>query len=206
MPSCAGANFMLRRLLLLLAAAIVAPLVAGYSAAPAQAARDCGHSVLNDYLPDSVVNRAFPARCYRKAISYLQVDQKIYGEAEDDLRRAMHLALLQRGRRAGSPDDDPIIPGAAGRGPGNPAARAGGGVPGAGGGAAGAEEPKGFIHRAIDWLGPGSADEIPLPLLVLGALALLLLLGALASFFARRIQTRRADLAAASAPAAKRRP
>ncbi len=177
-------------------------------AAPATAARDCGWSVLNDYFPDETVNRRFRVHCFRLAIAHLQEDQKIYGNVAADLRRYMQLALLQRGRGSGA-SDNTIIPGAGSGGD------VGGGGPAAGGGrgdgsgvgrSGGDAKDKGFIDRAIDWIGPQNADEIPLPLLVLGGLALLLLLAAGTSFLARRIQARRATLAEAPAAPPKQRP
>src|SRR5204862_1262527 len=63
--------------------------------------------------------------------------------------------------------------------------------------------PKGFLSRWIDWLGPKNAGSVPLPLLVLAAIALLLLAAAAASFVARRIQGRRVVPATAPAPPPK---
>ena len=59
--------------------------------------------------------------------------------------------------------------------------------PGGGGGKGG-----GFFHWLAGKLGPSTADTIPIPLLVLGGLALMLMLAAAVSFFARRVQARRA--------------
>ena len=63
---------------------------------------------------------------------------------------------------------------------------------------------EGFLTRAIDSIGPSNASSIPLPLLVLGGVALLLLAAGAASFLARRIQSRRVQVAPAPAPPPKR--
>src|SRR5437867_3340748 len=62
----------------------------------------------------------------------------------------------------------------------------------AGGGGGGGGKGGGFFGWLADKLGPSTADTIPIPLLVLGGLALTLLLAAAVSFFARRMQARRA--------------
>lgn len=91
-----------------------------------------------------------------------------------------------------------------GRAPGNdtgagPAAgRPGSGRPGSGtpaqGGVAPGRNPErgGPVGGVIREVGPDSADEVPIPLLVLGSLAVLLVLLGSAGFLARRLQARRA--------------
>ena len=49
---------------------------------------------------------------------------------------------------------------------------------------------------AIDAIGPGSADAVPVPLMVLGGLSVLLLSLGAAGFAARRVQARRETLRA----------
>jgi hypothetical protein len=61
----------------------------------------------------------------------------------------------------------------------------------------------GFFRELLARLGPKNADSIPIPLLVLAGLALLLLGAASASYLARWIQARRAQLAPAPAPASR---
>ncbi|HXH98370.1 MAG TPA: hypothetical protein VNH40_14275, partial [Gaiellaceae bacterium] len=61
---------------------------------------------------------------------------------------------------------------------------------------------KSFVTKLFDSVGPGNATSIPLPLLVLAGLAVLLLLAAVATWLAKRIQARR--MAPAPAPAERR--
>ena len=80
--------------------------------------------------------------------------------------------------------------------------------PGRGGGSGGGSsgQTKGILHTLAADIGPGNAQSIPLPLLVLGGLALLLFLTAAATWFARRLQGRRITPAPAHAPASSVRP
>ncbi len=59
--------------------------------------------------------------------------------------------------------------------------------------------PGGVLSKLAADIGPGNAQSIPLPLLVLGGLALLLLLTAALTWFMRRLQARRVTPAPAIA-------
>lgn len=178
-----------RRLLtltLVLAAMVVG---VGTTVAPAAAAtKPCWKRLINDWY-DGRIDQTYPARCYRAAVKNLPEDVDAYSTAREDIERA----LLAAARRKGGPldPDDPIPPG-----PGNSAGpkaeqddgstgddgQAAPPLPGGGGG------DNGGVLEAFR---PSSADEIPVPLLVLGGLAVLLLGAAAASFVARKIQARR---------------
>jgi hypothetical protein len=56
---------------------------------------------------------------------------------------------------------------------------------------AGRDGGGGPVGQAINSFGSDSADSVPVPLIVLGSLAILLLLLGAAGFVARRLQTRR---------------
>ena len=185
------------RLLLAAFAATLALLAAGVgsaSAAPAaslQATSTCWQQVINDWLDNGQVDRIYAIPCYTQAIQHLSQypDVAGYSSAEDDIRRALQAAFrLDRGGGDGT-----------GLGGGSPS---GGGPSGTGGSGKGG---KGFINAIFDRLGPGNAQSIPLPLLVLAGLALLLLLAAGATWFARRLQSRRVTPAPATAPASPKR-
>jgi len=189
-------------LLAALLAALVgaAALLAGAgaaSAAPAasfQATSTCWQQVINDWLDNNQVDRVYAIPCYTQAIQHLSQypDVAGYSSAEDDIRRA-ELAAIRLDRGNGGP---PSLGG--GGGPGGPGGGGGGSTgPGKGGG--------GFFNAIGDRLGPGNAQSIPLPLIVLAGLALLLLLAAGATWLARRIQSRRVSPAPATAPAGPKR-
>jgi hypothetical protein len=164
---------------------VAATVGAGVTAPQADAVTPCWKRLINDWY-DGRIDRTYPASCYRQAIKNLPEDVDAYSTAREDLERA----LLSAARRKGSAldADDPIPPG-----PGNEAGPK-------------AEDPQEGDEEAapplpgsddgdsgglLETFRPSSADEIPVPLLVLGGLAVLLLGAAAASFVARKIQARR---------------
>ncbi len=162
-----------KRLLLLTA------LIAAFAALmPATAsAAECWKELVNDYWADNRVDRTYPISCYREAMESLPADVQQYSDAQDDLRRAL-LAAIREGRDSG------------------------GGFSGEGTAAAGPEvvtpgpddddgASKGFFREVISTIGPKNADSIPVPLLVLGSIALLLIGAAGVSYLTRFLQARR---------------
>jgi len=179
--------------------ALLASGVGTASAAPAasqQATSECWKDVVNDWLkhqPNLTGTYAIP--CYTQAIQHLSAytDVASYSSATDDIHRALLAAIHQD--RGNGPGSGPSGPGGSSSGP--PGPTGGGSTPSDGGGS--------LIHRISQRLGPGNAQSIPLPLLVLAGLALLLLLAAAATWFARRVQTRRMTPAPAPIPPGPRR-
>ena len=106
----------------------------------------------------------------------LPSDVQEYSDAQDDLRRAL-LAAIRDERDSGGSDFDEAGQTAA------PAA----GPDDSGGG-------EGFFQQVLDKLGPKNADSIPVPLLVLGSIALLLMGAAGVSYLTRYLQARRLDV------------
>jgi hypothetical protein len=185
------------RVLLATIAGALAFLVAGVggaSAAPAasfQATSECWKDVVNDWLrhqPNLTGTYAIP--CYTQAIQHLSAypDVAGYSSASDDIKRALLAAIHQEGRG----------------GPGSTGG-ASGPIVGPGGGT---KKPPGggtsLWKNVTERLSPGNAQSVPLPLIVLAGLALLLLLAAAATWFARRLQSRRVTPATAPAPAPRR--
>jgi hypothetical protein len=188
------------KLLLAVVVGALALLAAGVgpaSAAPAaslQATSTCWQQVINDWLPDNKVDRTYAIPCYTQAIQHLSQypDVAGYSSAEDDIRRALLAAIrLDRGNGGGGSG--------LGAGPG-PSGGGGSGSSSSGNGGGG-----GFFKSLGDRLGPGNAQSIPLPLIVLAGLALLLLLAAGATWLARRLQARRVTPATATGPAGPKR-
>ena len=187
------------RLALVALAAAGALLAAGAaSAAPAatkQATPKCWLQVVNDWLAHGQVDGIYAIPCYTQAIQHLGAypDIKQYSSAIDDIHRALLFAINHQG---GSSSGGGGING--GGGGGSSTGGGGGGSSSSGGGSG---PSKGFISRVAGDIGPGNAQSIPLPLLVLGGLAVLLLLTAAATWFARRLQARRITPAPAHARA-----
>ena len=169
-------------------------LVAGVGAAAAapaaslQPTNQCWKDVVNDWLhnqPNLKGTYAIP--CYTQAIQHLSAypDVAGYSSASDDIHRALLAVIHQEGRGGGGSGPTPSTPG--------PQNDRGGGT----------SSHKSLWTRLTDRLAPGNAQSVPLPLIVLAGLALLLLLAAAATWFARRMQTRR--VTPATAPARPRR-
>ena len=161
-------------LLAILAATLVA-IGAATSPPTAAAATPCWKALVNDWF-DGKIDHVYPQWCYQQALGHLPRDVEYYSDAKDAITAAMRDAARQHKKV----DYDPNNPTFGGGGPGAPG---GGGGPESGGG--------GAIQRVIGWLGPSSADAVPLPLLILAAVALLLLAAAGGSVLSKRLQARR---------------
>jgi hypothetical protein len=166
--------------------------VGGAAAAPAasqQATDKCWLQVINDWEDNNQVDNVYAIPCYTQAIQLLSgyPDVAGYSSAIDDIRAAMLAVIHQEGRGGGG-----------GGGPTTTSIGAG----------TGTQKPPpshpSLWTRFTDRLAPGNAQSIPLPLIVLGGLALLLLLAAAATWFARRMQNRRVTPAPAPAPVPRR--
>jgi hypothetical protein len=174
--------------------------VSSAAAAPAATAAPtskCWLQVVNDWLDNNRVDGVYAIPCYTQAIQHLSAypDVQNYSSATDDIQRAL-LAAIRQDRGNG--------PGAGAGptgGPGNSGPSSGAG-PGGGGGGGGGGGNGGGLLGAVH---PSDAQSIPLPLLVLGGLALLLLAAAGATLLARRIQARRMTPVPARSPAVDKR-
>jgi uncharacterized membrane protein YgcG len=203
MPTYARDRHTTTKLFVAAAVAMFALLAAGVqTAAAARAATGtatskCWLDVVNDWLDNNQVDHLYPIPCYTQAIQHLNLypDVQNYSSAIDDIHRALLAAIRQQ--RGEGPS---ILTG----GPGTDHGSAGG--TGGGGGSGGGPPKSGGIFRSLgDKLGPGNAQSVPLPLLVLGGLAVLLLLAAAGTWLAKRLQARRVMPRTAPAPAGRQR-
>ncbi len=180
---------MLTALAAALALLVAVPAASAKPAATSVATKGCWLDVINDWLDNNRVDKTYPTPCYTQAIQQLNKypDVQNYSSAADDIQRALLAAIHDRTRRRHRRHA------AAAR-----AARSGGSSSGSSGGSSGgsSSDP---ISSVFDSGRPSNAQSVPLPLLVLGGLAALLLLSAVGTWIARRIQARRG-------PAARRRP
>lgn len=167
--------------------ALIASLAVLAIPAAAQAKEPCWKELVNDYWADFRVDKVYPITCYRDAMEALPDDVSQYSDAQDDLRRALLDAI--RGQRADgvfvppSDEDDEPAAGAAGSGD---------------------DGCKGFFCEVIERIGPKNADSVPVPMLILGGIAVLLLGAAGTSYAARWFQARRMQIATHPAPPDKR--
>ncbi len=183
----------------LIVTAVAAVSLAAFGAAPAAAA-PCWRAVINDWYGNGRVDGHYPAHCYSDAIANLPEDSKQYSSAPEDIRRDMLLAI--RGDEPGGPAGPGSVGGSGGSGGSGGTVGTGGtdvvstGFTGVsttalGGTGVSASKDKGVFGNFFDTFGPKNASSIPLPLIILAAVALLLLAAGAASFGARRFQARK---------------
>jgi hypothetical protein len=156
-------------------------------AGPAAAAKkSCGDAVIADWYGDGRVDKVFPLPCYQQAIRSLPVDVLDYSNAKEDILRA--LAFARKGEKdPGASGGSQTTGNGTSNGTGNQS------DPGTGGPSdpshPGDEGGTGTdASGAVDTSGPSS---VPLPLLILGGLALLLLAAGGVGYLSRRSQSRR---------------
>lgn len=162
----------LKPLILLVTAALAA---GAFGVGTAQASA-CSSRLIKDWYVDGRIDQTYPVHCYREALREIPEDQLVYGTLRDDLNRALQDVIRDH---HGDINGMTPVPGAGG-----------GGGPGTG--ATGGKHDKSFFHWLAGKIGPSSADSVPVPLLVLGGLALALIAAAAISFAARRYQARKA--------------
>ena len=172
---------------------LVALLTAGLAvtlllaAQPAAAAsKSCADEVVADWYGDGRVDKIFPLHCYQEAIRSLPVDVLDYSNAKEDILRALQFARQNKedpGPTGGesTTDTDEAPPATQPTDTGGPGGPADPGDPGETGEQTVASSP-------VDTSGPSS---IPIPLFILGGLALLLLAAGGAGYLSRRAQARR---------------
>lgn len=142
--------------------------------APGASASACGREVIDDWW-DGRIDGTYPFQCYDDAIESLPRDVRDYSSAEDDIKRALQAA--RRGEAA--PPNQGESPPREGEGgtsttPAPP----------------GTDEQPPAGPDAAPPLGE-SASSVPVPLLILGGLALLLVAGGSIGYLLRRFQRRR---------------
>jgi hypothetical protein len=169
-----------RRILISLLAAIVGVTLLIAASPASAAAKPCARAVVDDWYGDGRVDKIFPLHCYQEAIRSLPVDVLDYSNAKEDILRALQFA------RQNKPDPGPTGVGE------TPTGTNGGGPTGGPGDPSDPGDPSGGeggnVASPVDTSGPSS---VPIPLLILGALALLLLAAGGAGYLSRRAQARR---------------
>jgi hypothetical protein len=172
--------------LLLVAAAVLVFNTAGPAAAKSKP--PCWKTLINDWY-DGRIDGTYPIHCYREAINHLPTDVETYSSARDDIKQALQERITQSHKGGGT------------SGPAGGGGSSGGGATGGGSGKGsdgGGKNTSGPIGDAFNSTKPGSADSVPIPLIVLGAVALLLMAAGAAGFIARRTRTRKLQLASAA--------
>lgn len=180
----------------LLRVAVVSLALAGALAPAAPAATPCWKTLLNDWY-DGRIDNAYAIHCYQEALKHLPADVQTYSSAHDDILRALQGAVAEQKASGKKVGPDTLLPPPSSAGSGG-SAGAGGTTTtaGLGGGATTTtgtigRQPDGGLSGVADKLNPASADSLPVPLLVLGGLAILLVAAGAAGLVAKQIQARK---------------
>jgi hypothetical protein len=169
-----------------LCSALACMALLGALAVPAPAAAagtPCWKVLLNDWY-DGRIDGSYQRHCYNDALKHLPADVSTYSSAHDDILRALQSAIAKQGT-----PDKKVGPNTLIKPPKKPA-------DGTTGGSGGTDttigrQPEKGLGAVADKLNPGSPSSLPVPLLVLGGLALILVAAGGAGLVAKRIQARR---------------
>jgi hypothetical protein len=167
---------------------------AGSAAAKAKApTTQCWKTLLNDWY-DGRIDNTYPVSCYKQALHHLPTDVQTYSSARDDILRAMQSAIAQLHHSHKKVTSTTPLPAQSGGGGSN--GGGGNGGNGGGGGGSSTTNPNGPLPGNHTPGGIPSATKasspssIPVPLLVLGGLALLLIAAGAVGVVAKRWQRR----------------
>ena len=156
--------------LLSLLAALAALALPGTAAAEST---KCGKQIVADWFDNGRIDRLYPLHCYEEAIDSIPQDIRDYADAADVINRALAAALngkLDPGGPDPSPGSERPIGGGggdSGNGNGNP--------------------------EAAPEIDTSSPSSVPIPLLVLGGIALALLAAGGLGYMSRRRQAHGED-------------
>ena len=186
----------------LLLAGVLALALGALGANPALAERQtqCWKTLINDWY-DGRIDAVYPIHCYREALDHLPTDVDTYSSARDDIKQALQERITQGAKGGGtttiggSSNGGGSSSGGSSTGGGG---KTGGGTPSGSGKTGGGKTASGPIGDVFNAGRPGKADSLPIPLIVLGGIAILLMAAGGAGFLARRQRTRRLQLASAA--------
>ncbi len=158
--------------------------------------KSCAQKVIDDWFDDGRVNKIYPLPCYTQAIKKLPPDLLIYGNAEEEIGRALAFA------KQGKPDPGGKDPSPTQTGTTETSTDTTGttktGTTKTSTDTTGTTKT-GTDTTATDTSGPSS---VPIPLLVLGGLAVLLLAAGSAGYLRRRMNGDGDDDGSATPPPA----
>jgi hypothetical protein len=187
---------------LLTVSALVLLALTAAVARPAAAATPCWKALLTDWY-DGRIDNTYQLHCYTDALEHLPPDVRTYSSAHDDILRALQSARAKL-RKSGQKVTPVTLlppassPSSSGGSTTTTAAAGSGGSDGGGtttttsgdSGGTGHQDGKG-LQGLADKLNPSSPSSLPVPLLVLGGLALLLVAAGAIGVVAKRVQARR---------------
>jgi cobalamin biosynthesis Mg chelatase CobN len=153
-------------------------------ATPAPAATPCWKLLLNDWY-DGHISNVYPIPCYHQAIAHLPTDIKVYSSAADDINRALQAAIARQKKthttvtavETGAATTQKTKTSSASTTP-----HATTTTPTT------TKKKNGPVKQVLKDITPGGADSFPLPLLILGILAIVLVLAGVGGMLWRRYQ------------------
>jgi hypothetical protein len=172
-----------------LVAALLAVALLGAAARPAAAATPCWKALLNDWY-DGRIDQTYASHCYTDAIHHLPSDVQTYSSAHDDILRALQSAIAKQKKAHKTVGVNTLLPPQKGGGSPTGTSPHDGGSGGTG--TTTTSEPgRNGGGGLAGKVGSDSPSSVPVPLLVLGGLALLLVAAGAAGLIAKRVQARR---------------
>ena len=175
------------RILRLGLALIAVVLLAGVSSNAASAkTKSCADQVIADWYDDGRVDKIYPLECYRAAIAKLPPDIVDYSNAKEEIGRALAFAKQGKPDPGGADPTPPSTPtGTSSTGKGSTEKSSTGTSPTDTAPTGTADTTTNdAVTQTTDTSGPSS---VPIPLLVLGGLAVLLLAAGSAGYLRRRM-------------------
>ncbi|MGZ4289693.1 MAG: hypothetical protein ACXVQQ_04320 [Gaiellaceae bacterium] len=178
----------------LVAAGLIALALGAAVARPATAtaATPCWKTLLNDWY-DGRIDNTYPIHCYQDALRHLPADVQTYSSAHDDILRALQNAKAQLRRSGQTVTPNTPVPPSGGGTPGSTTTKGTttskqtttGRVPTT---PSPGRNPGDGLGGVADKLNHSSPSSVPLPLIVLGGLAIVLVAAGGAGLLLKRRQ------------------
>jgi len=173
-------------------------------AGPAAAATPCWKKLLNDWY-DGRIDNVYPIHCYQDTLKHLPEDISVYSSAREDIQRALQSARAQLLKSKKPAGPNALVPAQTATTPATtaappttttskttstPTSTAPGGTDAGGGTSSPGRKPPAGLPGVAQQLNTSSPSSVPVPLLVLGGLALLLVAAGAVGLVLRRNQGR----------------
>lgn len=178
-----------QKLVLTLAIAVVALFGAAVHAPRAAAATPCWKVLLTDWY-DGRIDHVYPIHCYQDALSHLPPDVSTYSSAHDDILRALQSAKAELRKEGKTVTPNTLVPANNGGNPKPTTTKTGSTKTTSTLGTTTTSEPGNSASGPVQDMNTSGPLSLPLPLLILGGLAILLVAAGAAGFFVKRHQNR----------------